>query len=84
MSIIGLYEFFKFMVFITMTCYNACDLGIVKALWTLLMFIPRHYPNDDAENRVRQHPCNGQDNPPPSPRMPSAPPLPQVPNIPQA
>ena len=48
------------------------------------MFIPRDYPNDDAENRVRQKPCNdGEDNPPPSPRMPSAPTLPQVPYVPQ-
>ena len=80
--LVGLYEFFKFMVFITMTCYNAFDLGIVKALRTIwLMYIPRDYLNDAAENRVRQKPCNGQDNPPPSPRMPFAPPLPQVPNV---
>ena len=29
-------------VFITMTCYNAYDLGIVRALWAIwLMFIPK-------------------------------------------
>ena len=33
-----------------MTCYNAYDLGIVRALHAiLLMFILRDYPNDDAE-----------------------------------
>ena len=48
------------------------------------MFIPRDYPNYDAENRVRQQPhTDGQDNPPPSPRMPSTPPLQQVPYIQQ-
>ena len=39
---------------------------------------------DDAENRVKQQPHNdGENNPPPSPRILSAPPLPQVPYVPQ-
>ena len=57
--LVGLYEFFKFMIFITMTCYNAYDLGIVRALHAIwLMFIPRDYPNDDGEKRVRQQSRN--------------------------
>ena len=53
--LVGLYEFFKFIVFITITCYNAYDLVIVRTLCAIwLMFMPRDYPNNDAENRVRQ------------------------------
>ena len=71
------------MVFITMTCHNGYDLGIVRALHNIwLMFIPRDSPNDDAENRVRQQTHNGQDNTPPSPRTLSAPPLPHMPYVP--
>ena len=59
--LVGIYEFFKIMVFIIMTLYNAYDLAIVRALCAIwLMFIPRDYPGDDAENRrVRRQQHNG-------------------------
>ena len=68
--------------FITMKCYNAYDLGIIRALHTIwLIFIPQDYPNDDAKSRVRWPPCNRPDNHPLCSRMPYAPTLPKVPNV---
>ena len=71
--IVGIYEFFKFMIFIIMTQYNAYDLGIVRALQVIwLMFILGDYQGIFGGNQiVWRQPCNGQHTPPSSPILPS-------------